>query len=243
MWELVAREWCRDTLAQYTHAGDRYLLDEYRGGVLRGRGPRDPRDRAAGRPAIIERFGGQPGPGVRRAGGGAPSGPRAAAGAEAHRAPQRHQHPFRVGHPGRGRSWPATSPSSPRSGSTTWVATATGWCPWATAGSIAHRFVSTDWRAPDTTFGGRPRNAGSRRRLRLLDGGFGRLQQDDARWLRPRASAPGRRRGDQLMSGSRGSPRMRSPIWLRLISDVPPAIDMPRCMSTMVEVIAPAPSV
>src|SRR5690606_15502341 len=36
-----------------------------------------------------------------------------------------------------------------------------------------------------------------------------------------------------LMSGSRGRPRIRSPIWLRLISLVPPAIDMPRCMRSM----------
>src|SRR5205823_6664161 len=36
-----------------------------------------------------------------------------------------------------------------------------------------------------------------------------------------------------LISGSRGRPRMRSPIWLRLISDVPPAIDIARCMNTI----------
>ena len=35
---------------------------------------------------------------------------------------------------------------------------------------------------------------------------------------------------------------MRSPIWLRLISLVPPAIDMPRCMSTIMLLIPPAPS-
>ena len=29
LWELVARESCRDTLAQYTHAGDRYRLEEF----------------------------------------------------------------------------------------------------------------------------------------------------------------------------------------------------------------------
>ena len=28
------------------------------------------------------------------------------------------------------------------------------------------------------------------------------------------------------MSGSRGRPRMRSPIWLRLISDVPPVLEV-----------------
>src|ERR671910_2984822 len=45
-----------------------------------------------------------------------------------------------------------------------------------------------------------------------------------------------------LMSGSRGRPRIRSPIWLRLISDVPPAIDMPRCMRTSALLMAPGPS-
>ena len=39
-----------------------------------------------------------------------------------------------------------------------------------------------------------------------------------------------------------GRPRMRSPIWLRLISEVPPAIDMPRCMSTMLLLMPAAPS-
>ena len=59
LWELVARESCRDTLAQYSHAGDRYLLEEFAGafcedGVLeiRGRAP------LHGRRAIMERFGG-----------------------------------------------------------------------------------------------------------------------------------------------------------------------------------------
>ena len=43
LWELVAREACRDTLAQYTHSGDRYLLEDFAGafcedGVLEIRG-------------------------------------------------------------------------------------------------------------------------------------------------------------------------------------------------------------
>ena len=43
IWELAAREACRDTLAQYTHSGDRYLLDDFAGafcedGVLEIRG-------------------------------------------------------------------------------------------------------------------------------------------------------------------------------------------------------------
>jgi hypothetical protein len=59
-WELSAREACRDTLAQYSHAGDRYLLEEFAGafcedGVLEIRGS----DPIVGRTAIIERFGGE----------------------------------------------------------------------------------------------------------------------------------------------------------------------------------------
>ena len=57
LWELVARERCRDTLAQYTHAGDRFLLDEYvsafcEDGVLEVRGA----EPLVGRAAILERF-------------------------------------------------------------------------------------------------------------------------------------------------------------------------------------------
>src|SRR5208282_5250097 len=60
LWELAAREACRDTLAQYNHAGDRYLLEEFAAafcedGVLEIRGSAP----IPGRPAIIERFGGQ----------------------------------------------------------------------------------------------------------------------------------------------------------------------------------------
>jgi hypothetical protein len=52
-----------------------------------------------------------------------------------------------------------------------------------------------------------------------------------------RPQAPG-----YLMSGSRGRRAMRSPIWLRLISLVPPAIDRPRCMRTSMLLIRPSPS-
>ena len=59
LWELAAREACRDTLAQYNHAGDRYLLEEFAAafcedGVLEIRGEEPLRGRAA----IMERFGG-----------------------------------------------------------------------------------------------------------------------------------------------------------------------------------------
>jgi SnoaL-like domain len=67
-WELVARECCRDTLAQYTHAGDRFRLDEYvaafcEDGILEIRGSEPLRGRAA----IMDRFRGgivpsRPGP-------------------------------------------------------------------------------------------------------------------------------------------------------------------------------------
>jgi SnoaL-like domain len=56
-WELVARERCRDTLAKYTHAGDRFQLDEFvsafsEDGVLEIRGEAP----LVGRAAILERF-------------------------------------------------------------------------------------------------------------------------------------------------------------------------------------------
>src|SRR6185312_11655062 len=59
LWELVAREQCRDTLAQYSHAGDQYQLDDFAGafcedGVLEIRG----QPPLVGRAAIIGRFGG-----------------------------------------------------------------------------------------------------------------------------------------------------------------------------------------
>src|SRR5580693_3046115 len=59
LWELIARECCRDTLVQYSHAGDRYQLEDFAGaftedGLLEIRGQEPLRGRAA----IIERFGG-----------------------------------------------------------------------------------------------------------------------------------------------------------------------------------------
>jgi hypothetical protein len=63
LWELIVRESCRDTLAQYTHAGDRFRLDEYAGafcvdGVLEIKGTPP----AVGRAAIVERVSGATGP-------------------------------------------------------------------------------------------------------------------------------------------------------------------------------------
>lgn len=56
-WELVARECCRDTLARYTHAGDRYRIDELgstfcEDGVLEIRGV----EPIVGRAAIVATF-------------------------------------------------------------------------------------------------------------------------------------------------------------------------------------------
>lgn len=56
-WELAAREACRDTLAQYTHAGDRGRLDQFaetfcEDGVLEIRGSPP----VEGRPAIVQRI-------------------------------------------------------------------------------------------------------------------------------------------------------------------------------------------
>jgi hypothetical protein len=58
-WELAAREACRDTLAQYTHAGDRLRLDEFAAafcddGVLEIKGSTP----VQGRRAIAQRIGG-----------------------------------------------------------------------------------------------------------------------------------------------------------------------------------------
>lgn len=59
LWELVARESCRNTLAQYTHSGDRFLLDEFASafcddGILEIRGSAP----VQGRGAIVERVSG-----------------------------------------------------------------------------------------------------------------------------------------------------------------------------------------
>jgi len=56
-WELSARESCRDAIAGYTHAGDRFLMDRYVGvftadGVLEIRG----QEPLVGREAIFDYF-------------------------------------------------------------------------------------------------------------------------------------------------------------------------------------------
>jgi hypothetical protein len=65
-WELVAREAIRDSLALYTHSGDRFLLDQLaeafcEDGVLEIRG----REPVTGRRAIVEMLAGSTGPDAR----------------------------------------------------------------------------------------------------------------------------------------------------------------------------------
>ncbi len=156
LWELVARESCRDTLAQYTHAGDRFLLDEYAAafcedGVLEIRGI----EPARGRAAIIERVGGATGAQVARSAAAAAksSTDRASAGA-----PKRI-----VRHDVSNIRFESVTPDEAVVASYFTVFTEIGLdhmgryrdrlVPVGDRWLIAHRFVSTDWRSPDTTFG------------------------------------------------------------------------------------------
>jgi hypothetical protein len=160
LWELEARECCRDTLAQYTHAGDRYRLDEYAAafcedGVLEIRGS----DPVQGRAAIIERIG-------------------TATGAQhqhqrqpQQRRPDSNPSPGLDGTPKRivrhnvtNVRFEAVSREEATVASYFTVFTEIGLdhmgryrdrlVPIGDRWLIAHRFVSVDWRAPDTTFGG-----------------------------------------------------------------------------------------
>ena len=152
LWELVARESCRDTLAQYTHAGDRYLLDDFAAafcedGVLEIRGSAP----ITGRAAIMERFGGgtaAPGP----ARGKQPRSPRTVG-----RGPRRI-----VRHNVTNIRFESVSPEEAVVASYFTVFTQIGldhmgryrdrFVPVGDRWLIAHRFVSTDWRAPDSIF-------------------------------------------------------------------------------------------
>ena len=149
LWELVAREHCRDTLAQYSHAGDRFQLDDFAGafcedGVLEIRGQEPLRGRAA----IVERF------------GGATSAQQAqeVAAARAAGAVRRV-----VRHTVTNVRFEAVSESEATVASYFTVFTQIGLdhmgryrdrlVPVGDRWLIAHRFVSTDWRAPDSVFG------------------------------------------------------------------------------------------
>lgn len=155
LWELVARECCRDTLAQYTHAGDRFRMDEYgaafcEDGVLEIRGS----EAVRGRAAIIERVSAATGAQAGR-GAGAPNAPRAPDPSVVKRI---------VRHNVTNVRFESISPDEATVASYFTVFTEIGLdhmgryrdrlVPAGDRWLIAHRFVSVDWRAPDTTFGG-----------------------------------------------------------------------------------------
>ncbi len=148
LWELVVRESCRDTLAQYSHAGDRFLLDEFAAafceeGVLEIRG----NEPITGRAAIVDRFGGQTA--AMRA--------RNTARQQAAEAPRRI-----VRHNVTNIRFESVSPEEAVVASYFTVFTEKGpdhlgryrdrLVPVGERWLIAHRFVSTDWRVQDSTF-------------------------------------------------------------------------------------------
>jgi hypothetical protein len=150
LWELSAREACRDTLAQYSHAGDRFLLEEFAGsfcedGILEIRGS----EPITGRPAIIARFGG-PATATKA---------RDAARAQPADAVRRV-----VRHNVTNIRFESVSPEEAVVSSYFTVFTEVGadhmgryrdrFVPVGDRWLIAHRFVSTDWHAPNSTFGG-----------------------------------------------------------------------------------------
>jgi len=150
LWELVARESCRDTLAQYNHAGDRFLLEEFAAafcedGVLEIRGS----EPITGRAAIIERFGG------RTAALSARQAARRQDGGATRRVVRHNVTNIR---------FEALSPEEATVASYFTVFTEIGadhmgryrdrLVPVGERWLIAHRFVSTDWRSPDSTFSG-----------------------------------------------------------------------------------------
>jgi hypothetical protein len=148
LWELTAREACRDALAQYTHAGDRYLLEEFAAafcedGILEIRGSAP----LQGRAAIMERFGGT----------GEATRVRQSAGAVGNGGPRRV-----VRHNVTNVRFEAVSPTEATVASYFTVFTEIGpdhmgryrdrLVPVGERWLIAHRFVSVDWRSPDTTY-------------------------------------------------------------------------------------------
>ena len=156
VWELVAREFCRDTLAQYTHAGDRFRLDEYAAafcedGVLEIRGTEPVRGRAA----IIARVAAATGAQRERTQDAAPPSTN----------PPADPLPKRiVRHNVTNIRFESVRPDEATVASYFTVFTEIGLdhmgryrdrlVPVGDRWLIAHRFVSTDWRAADTTFGG-----------------------------------------------------------------------------------------
>ena len=149
LWELVVRECCRDTLAQYTHAGDRYRLDEYAAafcedGVLEIRGTPP----VVGRAAIVERI-------------AAATGPQSPAQTQRH--DETADTPRRiVRHNVTNVRFESVTQTEATVASYFTVFTEIGLdhmgryrdrlVPVGDRWLIAHRFVSTDWRAPNSTF-------------------------------------------------------------------------------------------
>jgi len=152
LWELTARERVRDTLARYTWSGDAFRLSELamafcEDGILEIRG----RERLRGRDAIVEFLGGGPEPG----------------GDEARRAARRAsadpQRPRIVRHDVTNVRFLEVDHDEARVASYFTVFTEIGldhmgryrdrMVPVGDRWLIAHRFVSTDWRAPDSVFG------------------------------------------------------------------------------------------
>ncbi len=174
-WELVIRECCRDTLALYTHAGDRYRIEELgsafcEDGVLEIRGVEPIVGRAAivatftgdtsglqaqmeaaivepETPAALEEQGGPPGTGA-DAGASADAGAGADAGAK-----------YILRHNVTNIRFESVSPTETTVASYFLVVTRKGldhvgryrdrMVPVGDQWLIAHRFVSVDWRAPD----------------------------------------------------------------------------------------------
>jgi hypothetical protein len=147
LWELVARERIRDTIASYNWAGDALKLEELAAtfsldGVLEVRGE-EPR---IGRQAILDYLGGVS-PGARPSPVDAPAGPRRI-----------------VRHVLANVRFLELTPEQARVGSYFTVVTEVGldhygryrdvFVPVGEEWLIQHRFVSTDWHAPDSTMAG-----------------------------------------------------------------------------------------
>jgi hypothetical protein len=153
-WELAARESCRDTLAQYNHSGDRYLLEELAAafcddGVLEVRGSVT----LTGRYAIVEWL----------------SGGRGTTNEEIRRVAKEEQAagPVRlVRHHLTNVRFESVTPAEVRVASYFMVLTDIGldhcgryrdrMVPVGERWLIAQRRVSVDWHAPESRFGGSP---------------------------------------------------------------------------------------
>lgn len=150
MWELAARESCRDALAQYTHSGDAFRLDDLAAaftedGILEVRGT----DPVQGRPAIIERLGGGRGKSNEQM-------------REELKASRKEGVRRMVRHNIANVRFESVTPEEARVASYFTVVTENGLdhvgryrdrlVPVGDRWLIAHRFVSVDWNAPDSTF-------------------------------------------------------------------------------------------